>query len=173
MEPVGAIPLFQIGNDIFAPLSLTLPIIKEFLFTFVSEFKELISKFYTFMYGFIFQIIQKENHAISKIYKFIFDFDIFSFANFIHNVDFWKILILTFVICIGIYFYEVLEKYNVNLNIHIKQLRIENDLLRNQMETYYNKNNIIADEVDTIHSEVVKCIKKIRKFENQIKNIDY
>lgn len=166
------LPFLQYGDNIFTPISLKTTIIKQFLSSVIFE----ITKFISFINEFIYEIFKKEHDSISKIYKFIFDFNSFSFANFIHTLDFYKIIVFALIICFTIYLYETFEKWNdtiKEMNITIKQLQIENELLNNHLSTYSKKNTIIADEIDTIHSEVVKCIKKIRKIENQVKNLDY
>lgn len=164
-----AISFAQFANNIFVPISFKNIVIKEFVSSVICEINKIIS----FIYAFIYEIVKKENYYVSKIYEFIFDFDSFSFNDFIY---FWKIIMISLVVYFGIYLYETFVKWSVTIremNIAIKQIRIENDLLRSEMNNYYNKNNIIADEIDTIHTELVKCTKKIKKVENQIKKLDY
>jgi len=163
--------LIQFGNDIFAPVSIKTAYIKQYLSLGISQINNIISIVYTFVYtnvyAFVNQFIKKEHQYISKIYKFIFGQD-YTY-NFIDN----KIIILGFILCFGIYLYEKWNSNIIAMHIAIKQLQLENELLRTKIENQYNKNNIIASEIDTIHTEVVKCIKKIRKIENDVKNMDY
>jgi len=158
----------QFGNDIFAPISLKTTIIKEILSTFITQINSLVS----FIYGIIHEIIRKENDAISKIYKFIFGFESsFDFHNFINIHYLFKIIMIALFVCICVYFYETFEQINSKvreMNIVIKQIQAENDYLKNKLDSQNKKNTIIADEIDTIHSELVKCIKKVKKIEKEM-----
>lgn len=154
----------QFGNDIFAPISLKNSVIKEILSSFIIQISRLVS----FIYGFIHEIIRKENDAISKIFKFVFGFDL---RNLININDLFKIIMIALFVCICIYFYETFEKINSRLremNFAIKQLQAENDYLKNKLDSQNKKNTILADEIDTIHSELVKCIKKVKKIEKEL-----
>jgi uncharacterized coiled-coil DUF342 family protein len=74
-------------------------------------------------------------------------------------------------VCICVYFYETFEQINSKvreMNIVIKQIQAENDYLKNKLDSQNKKNTIIADEIDTIHSELVKCIKKVKKIEKEM-----
>jgi hypothetical protein len=155
------------GNSIFAPVSIKTTIIKQYISFAFSEISKIISFVYTFMYTFVYDLMKKENVFISKIYKFKFDMD-----NIVNIIDI-KIILLCIVVYFGIYIYDKWNTNIVTMRIAIKQLQIENELLRTKIDHQYNKNNIIADEIDTIHTEVVKCIKKIRKVENELKKMDY
>ena len=150
------------GNSMFAAVSIKTTIIKQYISFAFSEINKIISFvytfMYTFMYTFVYDLMKKENDFISKIYKVKFDMD-----NIVNIIDI-KIILLCIVVYFGIYIYDKWNTNIVTMRIAIKQLQIENELLRTKID---KQNDIIASEIDTIHTEVVKCIQKIRMFENE------
>jgi hypothetical protein len=170
---IPAAQFVNFDNDIFMPLTLKTDIIKNYLYSFVSEISNFISIIYTVVYPYanmFFQIMKRDTSPLAKIYKFIF---------YDNSLELWQIMAIMGVVCFGIYVSELLSTLNNNvkdfqqMKSDIKQNKLTIDLLQIQLEAYESKFRIVVEEIDAIHEEMSTYLKKVKKIERDVKKLDY